>query len=81
MWEGFSFPSGLNESRRKYIGIIGTREPVPIDKGMTRAGAQRTAEQTSDVNSAPAETLDETKWLSLCTAFVSLLVKSVALRQ
>lgn len=60
---------------------VGTREPGPIDKGTTRAGAQRTAEQTSDVNSAPAETLDETKWPSLCTAFVSLLVKSVAFRQ
>lgn len=48
---------------------VGTREPAPIDKGTTRAGA-----------SAPAETLDETKWPSLCTAFVSLLVKSFALR-
>lgn len=59
--------------------LVRTREPSLIEEGTTRAGAQRSAYQTSDVT--PAETLVETKWPPLCTTFVPLLVKSIALQQ
>lgn len=80
--KGSHFHQDLLRAEENNI-LVRTREPAPIDddKGMARARAERTASQTSDVTSAPVETLDETNWLSLCIAFVSLLVKPVALRQ
>lgn len=61
--------------------LVRTREPSSIGEGTTRAAAQRSAYQTSDVTSAPVKTLVETKWPPLGTTFVLPLVKSIALQQ